>query len=219
MNTLKITDYKYNTAVNGVFNPETVSFSIWIETGAAEEYGPTYPYSVKGILDIAIDKDSGEDGFVAPHLTFPPFEHLSSCVSVQGLVGKEIVETWKDPVKDDYRYFWEGTFGNDLAGHLTGNSIQLKEFTPQGFSMKWTADITEWAPEGKWGEKIGSMQFEGMAAFGGISFRVKNEGEEDGIIEKAFNVAIDIWNKNWDKKIKKVELGEEWYQVTYLPIH
>ena|SRR3989338_690906 len=224
MNQLTIQNYPYNKEVNGVFTPKRADFAIWIETGTWEEYGPNYNYTIRGGLGIEVDENSGGDGYVAPNLSFPPLEHISPFTSVNDLIGKKIVEKWKNPFKDDYRYFWEGTFGTDLDGCLTSNTIFFKEYGSGGFIIEWSADITDWAPEGKWGEKRGTMYFEGNASFSGVNLKVKNDGDEKEIIEKVFSTTMNEWDKYWDKQPnEKVVFNhpslqhESWYQVTYLP--
>ena len=106
MNQLTIQNYPYNKEVNGVFTPKRADFAIWIETGTWEEYGPNYNYTIRGGLGIEVDENSGGDGYVAPNLSFPPLEHISPFTSVNDLIGKKIVEKWKNPFKDDYRYFY-----------------------------------------------------------------------------------------------------------------
>jgi hypothetical protein len=200
-NKLTIEGYPYNKDLNGTFVPKSADIAIRISTGTWEEYGPNYNYSVTACLGVEVNDDSGEDGAAAPNLSFPPFEHTPHFTSINDLVGKKIVERWKDPMKDDYRYFWEGTFGNDLDGCLTSNTIFFKEYGPKGFFIEWSANITNWAPEGKWGEKLGAMHFEGNAAFNGVTLRVKQEGDETRIIPKVFGTTMDRWNKYWQRTV------------------
>jgi hypothetical protein len=222
MNTFKIQDYPYSKEINGTFESSKAQLSIFIHTGTWEEYGSNYNNYAQGTIGVDISKNSGEDGFAAPNLMFPVLENFEKFSSIHNLVGVHCVETWKDPFKDDYRFYWEGVLGNDLDGCLTGNDISFKKYSSEGFIVDWSANITTWVSEGKWGEKIGSIYYDGTVTFNGVSLRVKMEGDEDAIIQKVFSVSIDEWNKNWNKQQKSItfnmpKMTEIWQQITYTP--
>ena len=214
MNQLTIKDFSWDKESNGIHLPKKVTFEIRISTEEWDDGSKLWLYGVNksnvaGSVEIKANENSGEDGVPAPVLnSISIMKNIKKFSSIEDIVGKKYTESPDDN--------YDGWFGND-APPLIENELSFKEYTATGLAIEWSAKIGERGANG-------SLHFEGHATFLGVKIKVKKEGDEKEFIEKLFNVKIEEWEKNWERKMgNKITYRDfpddrkTWFPITYLP--
>lgn len=180
------------------------TFTIHLRTLPSYRDEPAWPQQpepmrVHYTLEVDVDEDSGEDGALAPDAPYIP---VWKACGGRHPGFDELAHLEVSGISDDW---WEAFYGND-APVLRDNTMRFLGWADSGLRVRWEAVYDDLDHE-RGGMRVGSVVFEGEAAFDGIYLRVHHPEDAPAFLR-------DVWSAADVETLVREDLGWQGDRLT-----